>query len=101
MKSEIVIPIFLNSENIGQIDIDSHRKSPFTKKMKSYWNLYVTKLRYFSPLIEKIFKAQNPLYSSAIELKLNEYTKKIETIKQRIQVNFPSPKTGMLKFYYN
>ena len=32
VKSEIVIPIFLNSENIGQIDIDSHRKSPFTKK---------------------------------------------------------------------
>ena len=32
VKSEIVIPIFLNSENIGQIDIDSHRKSPFTEK---------------------------------------------------------------------
>ena len=32
VKSEIVIPIFLNSENIGQIDIDSHRKNPFTKK---------------------------------------------------------------------
>ena len=34
VKSEIVIPIFLNSENIGQIDIDSHHKSPFTKKDK-------------------------------------------------------------------
>ena len=31
VKSEIVIPIFKNGENIGQIDIDSHRKAPFTK----------------------------------------------------------------------
>ena len=32
VKSEIVIPIFKNDENIGQIDIDSHQKSPFTKE---------------------------------------------------------------------
>ncbi len=31
VKSEIVIPIFKNGVNIGQIDIDSHEKSPFTK----------------------------------------------------------------------
>jgi GAF domain-containing protein len=31
VKSEIVIPIFVNGENIGQIDIDSHSVSPFTK----------------------------------------------------------------------
>lgn len=31
IKSEIVIPIFKNDKNIGQIDIDSHTKSPFTK----------------------------------------------------------------------
>lgn len=31
VKSEIVIPIFKNNENIGQIDIDSHTESPFTK----------------------------------------------------------------------
>ena len=30
VKSEIVIPIFLNGENIGQIDIDSHTINPFT-----------------------------------------------------------------------
>ncbi len=30
VKSEIVIPIFVNGENIGQIDIDSHTTSPFT-----------------------------------------------------------------------
>jgi L-methionine (R)-S-oxide reductase len=30
VKSEIVIPIFVNDQNIGQIDIDSHAVSPFT-----------------------------------------------------------------------
>ncbi|QXP73513.1 GAF domain-containing protein [Tenacibaculum sp. AHE15PA] len=30
VKSEIVIPIFVNNENIGQIDIDSHTINPFT-----------------------------------------------------------------------
>ncbi|OIQ38120.1 MAG: histidine kinase [Bacteroidetes bacterium MedPE-SWsnd-G1] len=32
VKSEIVIPIFVNRENIGQIDIDSHTPNTFTKK---------------------------------------------------------------------
>lgn len=32
VKSEIVIPIFKNGENIGQIDIDSHTVNPFTNK---------------------------------------------------------------------
>lgn len=32
VKSEIVIPIFVNGENIGQLDIDSHTINPFTKK---------------------------------------------------------------------
>lgn len=32
VKSEIVIPIFVNGENIGQIDIDSHTTNSFTKK---------------------------------------------------------------------
>ncbi len=31
-KSEIVVPIFKNGENIGQIDIDSHVINPFTKE---------------------------------------------------------------------
>ena len=31
VKSEIVIPVFANGENIGQIDIDSHTVNPFTK----------------------------------------------------------------------
>ena len=32
VKSEIVIPIFVNNENIGQIDIDSHNVNPFMKE---------------------------------------------------------------------
>jgi len=32
VKSEIVIPIFVNDKNIGQIDVDSHTVNPFTKK---------------------------------------------------------------------
>ena len=31
VKSEIVIPIFVNKENVGQIDIDSHSLNPFIK----------------------------------------------------------------------
>jgi len=31
VKSEIVIPIFVNKENVGQIDIDSHSVNPFIK----------------------------------------------------------------------
>lgn len=32
VKSEIVVPIFVNEINIGQIDIDSHSLNPFTEK---------------------------------------------------------------------
>jgi GAF domain-containing protein len=32
VKSEIVIPLFKNGENIGQIDIDSEVSDPFTEK---------------------------------------------------------------------
>ncbi|REG90079.1 GAF domain-containing protein [Winogradskyella sediminis] len=31
VKAEIVIPIFVNGNNIGQIDIDSNTPDPFTK----------------------------------------------------------------------
>lgn len=31
-KAEIVVPIFKNGENIGQIDIDSHTIDPFTEE---------------------------------------------------------------------
>lgn len=32
VKSEIVIPLFKNGKNIGQIDIDSHATDPFTEE---------------------------------------------------------------------
>lgn len=32
VKSEIVVPIFVDGKNIGQIDIDSHDISPFTEE---------------------------------------------------------------------
>jgi len=32
VNSEIVIPIFKNGTNVGQIDIDSHQKNPFSKE---------------------------------------------------------------------
>jgi L-methionine (R)-S-oxide reductase len=31
VKAEIVVPLFVNGENIGQIDIDSNTPDPFTK----------------------------------------------------------------------
>ncbi|MCL6273813.1 GAF domain-containing protein [Muricauda sp. 2012CJ35-5] len=31
VKAEIVVPLFLNGENIGQIDIDSNTPDPFTE----------------------------------------------------------------------
>ncbi len=32
VKSEIVVPLFVNGENIGQIDIDSNIPDPFSEK---------------------------------------------------------------------
>ncbi|MEE9362690.1 MAG: GAF domain-containing protein [Cellulophaga sp.] len=32
VKAEIVVPLFLNGENIGQIDIDSNTPNPFTNE---------------------------------------------------------------------
>ena len=32
VKAEIVIPIFVNGENVGQIDIDSNTPDPFTEE---------------------------------------------------------------------
>jgi GAF domain-containing protein len=32
VKSEIVVPLFVNRVNIGQIDIDSHELDPFTSE---------------------------------------------------------------------
>ena len=47
VKAEIVIPLFLNGENIGQIDIDSHTPDPFTEadtKFLEWVNAEVAKI---------------------------------------------------------
>ena len=36
VKAEIVVPLFVNGENIGQIDIDSNTPDPFTKADESF-----------------------------------------------------------------
>jgi GAF domain-containing protein len=36
VKSEIVIPLFVNGENIGQIDIDSNTKKAFSKEDEDF-----------------------------------------------------------------
>ncbi len=32
VKSELVVPLFIEGKNVGQIDIDSNKLDPFTKK---------------------------------------------------------------------
>lgn len=36
VKAEVVIPLFVNGENIGQIDIDSHTPDPFTEEDEAF-----------------------------------------------------------------
>lgn len=36
VKAEIVVPIFVDGENIGQIDIDSHHADPFSKEDEKF-----------------------------------------------------------------
>nr|AIW81362.1 GAF-domain containing protein [uncultured bacterium TB303_p] len=43
-KSEIVVPIFKNGKNVGQIDIDSHEINPFTKKDEDLLNYVCNKV---------------------------------------------------------
>jgi GAF domain-containing protein len=44
VKSEIVIPIFVNGKNIGQIDIDSNTLNPFTKGDEVFLEFICTKV---------------------------------------------------------
>lgn len=44
VRSEIVIPIFVNGQNIGQIDIDSHKLNPFTDKDERFLELVCKKI---------------------------------------------------------
>ncbi|HNQ27574.1 MAG TPA: GAF domain-containing protein [Aquaticitalea sp.] len=44
VKSEIVIPIFVNGENIGQIDIDSNVLNPFTAEDERFLEFVCAKV---------------------------------------------------------
>lgn len=48
VKSEIVVPLFVNGKNIGQIDIDSHVIDPFTEKDERF-------LEFVNEQIAKLF----------------------------------------------
>lgn len=43
-KSEIVVPVFKNGNNIGQIDIDSHEINPFTQEDEDLLNFICEKV---------------------------------------------------------
>lgn len=44
VKSEIVIPLFVNGENIGQIDIDSNTLNPFSKEDEEFLEFVCAKV---------------------------------------------------------
>jgi len=44
VKSEIVIPLFVNGDNIGQIDIDSNTLNPFTKEDEEFLEFVCAKV---------------------------------------------------------
>lgn len=44
VKAEIVIPIFINGENIGQIDIDSNTPDPFTSEDERFLEFVCKKI---------------------------------------------------------
>lgn len=47
VKSEIVIPIFVNGENVGQIDIDSHITNPFSEADEKFLEFVCEKVAQF------------------------------------------------------
>ena len=44
VKAEIVVPIFVNGKNIGQIDIDSNTPNPFTKDDEDFLEFVCAKV---------------------------------------------------------
>ena len=44
VKAEIVVPIFVNGKNIGQIDIDSNTINPFTNADESFLEFVCTQV---------------------------------------------------------
>ncbi|PWA08328.1 GAF domain-containing protein [Flavobacterium laiguense] len=54
VKSEIVVPLFVNGKNIGQIDIDSHVIDPFTEEDERF-------LEFVNQEIAKLYQDMNNL----------------------------------------
>lgn len=44
VKAEIVVPIFVNGENVGQIDIDSNTPDPFSEKDERFLEFICTQV---------------------------------------------------------
>lgn len=44
VKSEVVVPIFVDGENVGQIDIDSNTLNPFTKNDEDFLEFVCAKV---------------------------------------------------------
>ena len=55
VKSEIVIPIFVDGDNIGQIDIDSHTIAAFDEKDESLLEFVCAEIAKLSDLKKMIF----------------------------------------------
>lgn len=53
VKAEIVVPLFVNGENIGQIDIDSNTPDPFTEEDERFLEFINKEI---AQLIEKAVK---------------------------------------------
>jgi GAF domain-containing protein len=47
VKSEIVIPVFVNGKNVGQIDIDSHITNPFSEADELFLEFVCEKVAQF------------------------------------------------------
>jgi GAF domain-containing protein len=56
VKAEIVVPIFVNNENIGQIDIDSNTPDPFTEEDERF-------LEYVCKKVATIIDVDSYIYS--------------------------------------
>ncbi len=54
VKAEIVVPLFINGENIGQIDIDSNTPNPFTEEDERF-------LEFVNEEVAKMLRSKLPL----------------------------------------
>jgi GAF domain-containing protein len=55
VKAEIVVPIFVNGENIGQIDIDSNTADPFTEQDERFLEYVCKKVATIIPVETYIY----------------------------------------------